>query len=223
MCYNIPCNYVCVGVNRVKERYRTVSWKASDEIVEKRSRFIATVKPVETEDEAIEFLEDMRKKYWDARHNVYAYIIENDNIQRYSDDSEPAGTAGVPVLDVLRKEQLSNVIVVVTRYFGGILLGTGGLVHAYSKAAKAGIDAAGPVEMVLAQRIDISCEYTMLGKLQNEIAKHGVKCGEAVYTESVTLPVFIPVSEADRFIADITDKTNGQAGIKTGETGYISI
>ncbi len=196
--------------------------EASDEIVEKRSRFIANVKPVETEEEAIAFLESIRKKYWDARHNVYAYIIEKDNIQRYSDDSEPAGTAGVPVLDVLRKEELSNLIVVVTRYFGGILLGTGGLVHAYSKAAKAGIDAAQPIEMILAQRLEISCEYTMLGKLQNEIARLGAKAGEAVYAENVKIPVFTAVSEAEKFIAEIIDKTNGQAGIEKGEIGYIT-
>ena len=196
--------------------------EASDEIIEKRSRFIATVKPVETEEEAIAFLESIRKKYWDARHNVYAYIIEKDNIQRYSDDSEPAGTAGVPVLDVLRKEELSNLIVVVTRYFGGILLGTGGLVHAYSKAAKAGIDAAQPIEMILAQRLEISCEYTMLGKLQNEIARLGAKSGEAVYAENVKIPVFTAVSETEKFIAEIIDKTNGQAGIEKGEIGYIT-
>lgn len=206
----------------MKERYRTVLREASDEIVEKRSRFIANVKPVETEEEAIVFLESIRKKYWDARHNVYAYIIEKDNIQRYSDDSEPAGTAGVPVLDVLRKEELSNLIVVVTRYFGGILLGTGGLVHAYSKAAKAGIDAAQPIEMILAQRLEISCEYTMLGKLQNEIARLGAKSGEAIYAENVKIPVFTAVSETEKFIAEIIDKTNGQAGIEKGEIGYIT-
>lgn len=206
----------------MKERYRTVLREASDEIVEKRSRFIANVKPVETEEEAIAFLEGIRKKYWDARHNVYAYIIEKDNIQRYSDDSEPAGTAGVPVLDVLRKEELSNLIVVVTRYFGGILLGTGGLVHAYSKAAKAGIDAAQPIEMILAQRLEISCEYTMLGKLQNEIARFGAKSGEAVYAENVKISVFTAVSETEKFIAEIIDKTNGQAGIEKGEIGYIT-
>ncbi len=212
----------CVGVKRVKERYRTVLREGTDEIVEKRSRFIANVKPVETEEEAIAFLEAIRKKYWDARHNVYAYIIEKDNIQRYSDDSEPAGTAGVPVLDVLRKEELSNLIVVVTRYFGGILLGTGGLVHAYSKAAKTGIDAAQPVEMILAERLEISCEYTMLGKLQSEISRQGMKCGEAVYADNVRIPVFTEVSATEKFIAEIIDKTNGQAGIERGEIGYIT-
>lgn len=196
--------------------------ESADEIVEKRSRFIANVKPVESEAEAIAFLDSIRKKYWDARHNVYAYIIEKDNIQRYSDDGEPAGTAGVPVLDVLRKEEITNLVVVVTRYFGGILLGTGGLVHAYSKAAKVGVDAAQPIEMILADRLEISCEYTMLGKLQNEIARLGAKCGDAIYTENVKIPVFTAVSETEKFIAEIIDKTNGQAGIEKGETGYIT-
>ena len=121
----------------MKEAYTTLAREAEAEIMEKRSRFIATVKPVETEAEALAFLEGLRKTYWDATHNVYAYILEENNIMRYSDDGEPSGTAGLPVLDMLKKEGLTNLIVVVTRYFGGILLGTGGLVHAYSKSAKA--------------------------------------------------------------------------------------
>ena len=204
----------------MKERYRTVQKEACGEITEKRSRFIASVKPVTTEEEAVLFLEKLKKKYWDARHNVYAYIIEENNIQRYSDDGEPAGTAGVPVLEFLKKEGLSNIIVVVTRYFGGILLGTGGLVHAYSKSAKVGVEAAKPVDMVLSQRLDISCEYTMLGKVQSEIAKRNAKTDEIIYAENVKIPVFMPVSEVDGFKREMVDKTNGQIGIEDGEIGY---
>lgn len=204
----------------MKERYRTVQKEACGEITEKRSRFIASVKPVTTEEEAVLFLEKLKKKYWDARHNVYAYIIEENNIQRYSDDGEPAGTAGVPVLEFLKKEGLSNIIVVVTRYFGGILLGTGGLVHAYSKSAKVGVEAAEPVDMVLSQRLDISCEYTMLGKVQSEIAKRNAKTDEIIYAENVKIPVFMPVSEVDGFKREMVDKTNGQIGIEDGEIGY---
>lgn len=127
----------------MKESYITLAKEAKAEIVEKRSRFIATVRPVETEEDALAFLNQLRQDYWDATHNVYAYILEENQLTRYSDDGEPGGTAGMPVLDILRREKLSNLIVVVTRYFGGTLLGTGGLVHAYSKAAKAGIEAAG--------------------------------------------------------------------------------
>ena len=155
----------------MKESYITVKSSAAAEITEKRSRFIASVKPVSTEDEALEFLNGLKQKYWNATHNVYAYIIEGNNIMRYSDDGEPGGTAGLPVLEILKKEGLTNIIVVVTRYFGGVLLGTGGLVHAYSKSAKAGVEAAEIIEMVLCRRIDIDIDYTLLGKLQNELSK----------------------------------------------------
>lgn len=126
----------------MENRYMTVKDRGIAEIVEKRSRFIATVIPIENEAQALEFLDSTRRKYWDATHNVYAYITRENNIERYSDDGEPSGTAGVPVLDMLKKEGLTNIAVVVTRYFGGTLLGTGGLVHAYSKSAKAGVEAA---------------------------------------------------------------------------------
>ena len=149
--------------------YKTIKKQACAEYEDRKSRFIANVFPVQTEEKALEYLNAVKKKYSDARHNVYAYVLEKDNIQRYSDAGEPAGTAGVPILDYIKKEGLSNVIVVVTRYFGGILLGTGGLVHAYSKAAKAGVEAAKPVEMVLCREIRIFCDYNMLGKIQNEI------------------------------------------------------
>ena len=207
----------------MKERYRTVMKEATDEIVEKRSRFIASVKPVETEEEALEFLESLKRKHWDARHNVYAYVLEKDNIQRYSDAGEPAGTAGVPVLDYIKKEGLSNIVVVVTRYFGGILLGTGGLVHAYSKAAKAGVQAAEPVEMVLCQKIDLFCDYNLLGKVQSEIYRPYTQAGEVSYTDRACVSVFVIVSEVDSFIKDLIDKTNGRISIEKGEVGYKKI
>lgn len=207
----------------MKESYKTVLKEASDELTEKRSRFIATVKPVKTEDEALCFLEAMKKKYWDARHNVYAYVIEENNIQRYSDDGEPAGTAGVPVLDMIKKEGLSNLIVVVTRYFGGILLGTGGLVHAYSKSAKLGVEAAMPVTMLLCREVVVECEYSLLGKLQSEICSRGIPMGEVQYAENVKIPVFVAESQVEGFISGIVDKMNGRVRIETGETGYKQI
>lgn len=194
--------------------------EAVGEFTEKRSRFIATVKPVQTEEAAVAFIDELKKKYWDARHNVYAYVIEEDGIQRYSDDGEPAGTAGLPVLDCLKKEGLSNVVVVVTRYFGGILLGTGGLVHAYSKTTKLGIEAALPTDMLLCREMLVNCDYTLLGRVQSEICERGFLCGDTVYTDTVKISAFVPVSETDDFIKSITDKTNGQARIETGETGY---
>lgn len=204
----------------MKEEYRTVLHTASAELVEKRSRFIATVKPVHSEEEALEFLESLKKKYWDARHNVYAYVLEENNIQRYSDDGEPAGTAGLPVLDMIKKEGLGNLIVVVTRYFGGILLGTGGLVHAYSKSAKMGIEAADPVTMVLCREVKISCDYSLLGKIQNEILNQGLKISETEYQTSVTVSLLVPVSRMESFSKNMIDKTNGKIGIELGETGY---
>lgn len=205
----------------MKEMYTTIAQEAAAEIVEKRSRFIATVKPVATEDEALAFLNELRQKYWNATHNVYAYIIEENNIMRYSDDGEPGGTAGLPVLDMLKKEGLTNLIVVVTRYFGGVLLGTGGLVHAYSKSAKAGVTAAGLLDMILCQRITLTCEYTLLGKLQNLLSKYpNVILEEAIYTDKVELPLYLPVGEAEAFCAGITDKMNAQVSIDRGETLY---
>lgn len=204
----------------MKESYKTVKRMATDEIVEKRSRFIADVKPIETEEEAVAFLEEIKKKYWDARHHVYAYILEENNIQRYSDDGEPAGTAGVPVLDMIKKEGLSNLIVVVTRYFGGILLGTGGLVHAYSKSAKAGVEAAQPVTMTLCCEMTVECDYSLLGKIQSEAFAKGYEISGTDYAENVKITVLVPVSEVSAFEADMIDKTNGRVGIKQGKIGY---
>ncbi|MBR5615165.1 MAG: YigZ family protein [Clostridia bacterium] len=204
----------------MKESYRTVLQQASDELVEKRSRFIATVKPVKTEAEALEFLEELKKKYWDARHNVYAYVLEENNIQRYSDDGEPAGTAGVPVLDMIKKEGLSNLIVVVTRYFGGILLGTGGLVHAYSRSAKLGVEAAKPVTMVLCREVTVLCDYSLLGKVQSEICAQNIIMGETEYADAVKVKVYVPETQVEKFIADMTDKTNGRISIEKGDIGY---
>lgn len=207
----------------MKEEYTTVLKESSAELTEKRSRFIANVKPVRTEAEALEFLEALKKKYWDARHNVYAYVIEENNLQRYSDDGEPAGTAGVPVLDIIKKEGLSNLIVVVTRYFGGILLGTGGLVRAYSKSAKMGIDAAQPVTIRLCREVVLSCDYSLLGKVQSECAAQGFKICDTAYADDVKISLLVPMCEVERFTKDIFDKTNGKIGIELGETGYNQV
>lgn len=202
----------------MKEEYRTVSNEAFAEIVEKRSRFIASVKPVSTEAEALVFLDFIRKKHWDARHNVYAYILEENNIMRYSDDGEPAGTAGVPVLDILKKEEFTNIIVVVTRYFGGILLGKGGLVHAYSACAKAGLSAAVPLRMRLCKEVSISCDYTLLGKIQNELDSWDIIRNEAEYSDNVTLPVYVPACNSAAFASRIEDLTNARAQISISDS-----
>ena len=205
----------------MKEFYKTIAKEARAEFVEKRSRFIATAKPVETEAEAVALIEELRKKYWDATHNVYAYILENNNIMRYSDDGEPSGTAGMPVLDILKKEGLTNLVVVVTRYFGGILLGTGGLVHAYSKSAKLGVEAAEPITMALCRETRIRCEYAMLGKVQSEIRARGLTCGEPVYTDAVEIPLHIPVGLFENTKADFIDLTNAAVSFSDGGESFI--
>ena len=142
-------------------KYKTIYKEAEAEIIEKKSKFIATVRPVKTEEEAQSFIEEMRKKYWDATHNVFAYQIgERNQIQRFSDDGEPSGTAGLPVLDVLKGEDVKDVAIVVTRYFGGTLLGTGGLVRAYGKAAKEGLLEAGIIEKKLYRRFHVITDYS---------------------------------------------------------------
>ena len=143
-----------------KDCYKTVEREAQAMLVEKKSKFIANVKPVSTEAEALEYLAAMRSKYSDARHNVYAYVIDENNIFRYSDDGEPGGTAGMPVLDAIRKPGLVDVVVVVTRYFGGTLLGTGGLVHAYSSSARDGLLAAQPIIREKCNIVDVKVDYT---------------------------------------------------------------
>lgn len=205
----------------MKEIYRTVKNNGSAELTIKRSRFIATVKPVSTEKEATDFINELRQKYWDATHNVYAYIIEENNIMRYSDDGEPTGTAGMPVLDILKREGLTNLVVVVTRYFGGILLGTGGLVHAYSHSAKAGVAAAQMIDMVLCRELTIKCDYTLLGKIQNEIRKWNIIEGETAYTDSVEIILYIPVGEFEQVKAAVTELTNAAAEFSVGGDRFM--
>ncbi len=200
--------------------YTTLKTAAEAEIVEKRSRFIAAVFPVSSEDEAVARLEEIRKKHRDARHNIFAYIIEENGLERCGDDGEPAGTAGVPVLNVLKREGLSNVIAVVTRYFGGILLGTGGLARAYSKAAKDALEAAGRREMTLCRNVRVKCAYTLLGKIENELSSFRVIRGETAYAEDAELSVFIPCGDAARFCERITDITDAKAKTALGDTEY---
>lgn len=144
-------------------QYRTIRAAASAEFVEKRSRFIGYISPVTTQEDAAAFIDSIRSKHWDATHNVPAYIIREGNICRFSDDGEPQGTAGMPALNVLQKEGLTDCVLVVTRYFGGILLGGGGLVRAYSHAAKLAVDAGGTVTRAECSIVKIRCDYTFYG------------------------------------------------------------
>lgn len=203
--------------------YKTVSKAESAEITEKKSRFISHVLPVSDENEAIEFISSLKSKYWDAAHNVYAYVLKDNNIQRYSDDGEPSGTAGMPTLDAIRKEGLVDVCIVTTRYFGGTLLGTGGLVRAYAKSAKCGIDAAGTKKRIMCFEYGISAEYSLMGKIQNAAAELNCIAGDVLYTENVFLKYYVPYDIQD-FTEKITDAANGRVIItKDCEGRYIDV
>lgn len=178
------------------------------EISEKKSRFIATVRPVSCPEEAQEFIEEMKKKYWDASHNCFAYSIgENPPTERCSDDGEPQGTAGKPILDVIRGEGLHDAAVVVTRYFGGTLLGTGGLVRAYSKAAQEGISACEVIEKQSGKAVTLKAEYTDIGKVQYLIGQRKLAVLESEYADSVILKVLAPTDEWESFRDEITEGT----------------
>ncbi|NLM13762.1 MAG: YigZ family protein [Epulopiscium sp.] len=197
------------------KRFKTILQPAEAEIIEKKSRFIATVRPVKNEEEAQAFIEEMRKKYWDATHNVFAYQIgERDQIQRFSDDGEPSGTAGLPVLNVLKGDDLKNTAIVVTRYFGGTLLGTGGLVRAYGRCAREGVLAAKIVEKVLYCVFHVVTDYSRLGKIQYEILQMGNVIQDTIYTDAITFVVLVEQGNEEKFISKITEISGAQAQIQ---------
>ena len=192
--------------------------------MEKKSRFIADTKPVESEEEALEFIESVRKKYWDARHHCFAYCVGDKNqVVRCSDDGEPSQTAGRPMLDVLLGEELHDVCVVVTRYFGGTLLGTGGLVRAYSEAAREGIRNSRVLEKCLGRRMGIDTDYTGIGKIQYILAQRQITVLHTEYTDKVRLEVMVPSGEAKGLEAEITEGTSGRAAVDEGELVYYGV
>ena len=206
------------------EQYKTVYEGGEGEIIEKKSRFIATVRPVETEEEALAFLEEMKKKYWDARHNCYVYSIGmNREFTRCSDDGEPSGTAGRPMLDVILGEDIYNVAVVVTRYFGGVLLGTGGLVRAYSKAVQEGLVAS---KVILKQKgilLKITTDYTGIGKIQYIAGERSISVLDSEYTDKVVMKLLVPVQDVGSVEKAITEGTNGRAGIEKDQELYYTV
>ena len=178
---------------------------------------------MENEEEALEFIEKTKKKYWDARHNCFAYVIgERGQLQRCSDDGEPNGTAGKPMLDVLLGNELRNVAVVVTRYFGGTLLGTGGLVRAYSQVVKAGLRASVVITKILGVKLHIETDYTTFGKIQYILAQRELKILDTVYTDKVELEVLIPKTELEQVMHAITEGTNAQADMTPKEECYYA-
>lgn len=208
----------------MKEQVNIVYRGGQGEIVEKKSRFICTVLPVNTEDEAIEFIEKMRKQYWDATHNCFAYVIgERQQIQRCSDDGEPSGTAGRPMLDVLLGNKLSNAAVVVTRYFGGTLLGTGGLVRAYSKSTQAGLENSVVFEKCCGKQISITTDYNGIGKLQYIAATMELHTLDTEYTDKVVVKLLVPEEKLVEMDKKVTEATSGKAKIEIEDTVYYGI
>ncbi len=209
---------------KLKKEYKTVLRQAVGEIEEKKSRFIASVKPVVNEDEAVEFINQIKSKYWDASHNVYSYYICGNNIiQRFSDDGEPSGTAGMPVLEVIKRMGVQDIVVVITRYFGGTLLGAAGLIRAYSKCASVGIENAFIVRRLLCTEVNIIVEYTLFGKLQSMLNANGYVVKDVIYGQDVEITVYIPYDDVEDFINTIVEATNARAIIETGDNLYITV
>lgn len=209
----------------MSDSYKIVYKGGEGEIVEKKSRFIAYVKPVNTEEEAAVFIESIKKKNWDAKHNCSAAVVgENNEYSRCNDDGEPASTAGKPMLEVLINEGIHNVAVVVTRYFGGVLLGTGGLVRAYQAAVKEGLKASVIVEKQKGAKYKILTDYNGIGKIQYIIASLDVFTIDTVYGENVEIEVMVNSSKEKEFVDKIIEGTNAKANVtKIQEAGYVIV
>lgn len=186
-------------------RYLTVFSESVAEFSEKRSRFIATLRHCETEEQATAFIEEMRSKYWDARHNVFAYSVEKGRLSRFSDDGEPHGTAGKPVLDVINGANITDVAIVVTRYFGGVLLGTGGLVRAYSKTAKDAVSGAEIFEMIPCECFETQCEYTDHGRLENLILSCNGTVEDTQFSDTVSIRYSLRQEDCDLFLKKLSE------------------
>lgn len=204
------------------EPYKIIEYGGTAEIEEKKSRFIAHVAAVSSEEEALAFIEAKKKQFWDARHNCYAYILgEQAQTMRFSDDGEPSGTAGKPILEVLVGSGIRNLAVVVTRYFGGTLLGTGGLVRAYTKAAQAGLAASEISTMCYGYELTIVTDYNGIGKIQYLMGSRGISTEETDYAEQVTVRIKVSYEDKEAVINEITEATAGKAVITVSEPIYF--
>ena len=189
--------------------YRTVAKASSDEFVEKKSRFIGYIKHVTTQDEAVTFINEIKSKHWDATHNVYAYVLRDGQTRRYSDDGEPQGTAGQPILNVLEREGVQDVLCVVTRYFGGILLGAGGLCRAYTKAAKDALDDAGISELRPWSVLHLACPYALFERVKLELEKHSGLLRDTDYSAEIAMTVLLPEPEEAAFTLALQELSAG--------------
>ncbi len=203
--------------------YKTVQFEAKGEFVEKRSRFIGYCKPVKTEQEAVEFINSKRTEHWDATHNVYAYSLREGNIKRYSDDGEPSGTAGMPTLDVILKNDIYDVCIVVTRYFGGVLLGTGGLVRAYSQGAKVALEAGNVVLMQSCAVCNTKCSYNQYGKVSSLIMELGAVVEDTVYESDVSIKFHIKPDILPLLNKKLADATSGEVQAISDSEEYFAI
>ncbi len=192
------------------KEYKTVEFENSDDFVEKKSRFIGYVKPVKTSDEALEFINKIKSKHWDATHNVYAYVLKENNIQRYSDDGEPSGTAGVPVLDVILKNGLVDVCVVVTRYFGGILLGAGGLVRAYSHGSKIALESGNIITMAQCKILSVKVDYSFYERTNILLSEFNANIEETLFEESVKMTFSLKEDKVMLLSERLTELSNGK-------------
>lgn len=204
------------------QNYFTVKGYGENEIEIQKSRFIAYIDKVETEEEAQEFIQSIKKKNWNATHNCSAYLIgEYDQIQKANDDGEPSGTAGVPILEVLKKKHLKDTVVVITRYFGGIKLGAGGLIRAYGKATSEGLAATGIVERKLMRIMHTTIDYTWLGKIENELRSSVYQLKEIHYLDKVEIETFVEETQTEAFKEWMVEMTNGQCDLREGEMRYL--
>ncbi len=202
--------------------YYTIKGYGTHEQIIQKSRFITHFNRAESEEEAQAFIQSIKKKHHDATHNCSAYVIgANDEIQKANDDGEPGGTAGVPMLEVLKKQNLKNTVVVVTRYFGGIKLGAGGLIRAYSSSVSKGIQAVGIVKRIRMQVMHAAFDYAHLGKIENELRRSAYKLKETNYTEQVEMTVYVEKGKKEEFVEWMTNLTNGEAKFRTGHEEYL--
>ncbi len=203
--------------------YKTIKTESSDEFVVKKSRFIGYVRPVKTQQEALDFISEIKTKHWDATHNVYAYALREGGVRRFSDDGEPQGTAGIPSLDVLLKEEVTDCCVVVTRYFGGIMLGAGGLVRAYSHGAKIALDAGGIITMSLCKIVRVKSDYNFYGRLVPLICEEGGIVEDTQFTDNVEVTFRMPQDKVPFFESRLVDVSSGKFHSEVIDEKYCEI
>ena len=203
--------------------YKTVAREGCGEYEVKRSRFLCYAAPVRTPDEAQAFIASVKQKHWDARHNCSAYILREGGVKRFSDDGEPQGTAGMPILDVLEKSGVTDVCVVITRYFGGILLGAGGLVRAYSHSAALALEAGEIITMTPCVEAVLSCDYTLYGRIPALLAEHGGKETETEFTDSVTVRFLLPEDQQEAFQSQLTEYSSGACSAEVTAHTFVDL